>query len=202
MKISPIAIGLAVLCCTATAAQAQTAPPTRIRGTISGFDGRTLGVTTREGPNVEVAVPEATRISSLRKSDVSAITPGTFIGTAAKPGPDGELRAIEVVVFPETARGTGEGHYAWDLGPGTTMTNATVTGAVESQSGRDINLSYKGGSVKVVVPPDAPVVTPVPATRSDLKPGAPVFLRASKDENGRLTANFVVVGKNGVAPPM
>jgi hypothetical protein len=189
------------VCCLAGIALAQTAPPAHVRGTISGFNGQVLLVTTREGPQVAVTVPETARISSLKKIDVSAIGPGTFIGTAAKPGADGKLQAIEVLVFPESARGSGEGHYAWDLAPGTTMTNATVTAAVESRSGRNLNLSYKGGSLTIVVPPNAPVITPVPASRSDLKAGTPVFLSA-KDEKGDLTARFVVVGKEGIAPPM
>jgi hypothetical protein len=199
---TPFIAAVALACSVAGFVPAQAAPLVHIRGTITGFDGHALTVATREGPQVVVAVPETVRISSLQKADISAITPGTFIGTAAKPGPDDELQAMEVVVFPESARGTGEGHYDWDLAPGTTMTNATVTAAVESRSGRDLDLSYKGGSVKVVVPPDVPIVTPVPAERSDLKPGVPVFLGARKDQAGELTAVFVVVGKNGVAPPM
>jgi hypothetical protein len=189
-------------CCFGAIALAHAASTARIRGTIASFDGRAMVVTTRDGPQVTVNVPETARIASLKKIDLSAIKPGTFIGTAARPGPGGELQAIEVLVFPESGRGTGEGHYAWDLAPGTTMTNATVSAAVESRSGRELNLSYKGGSVKVVVPPGAPVVTPVPAERSDLKPRAPVFLSASKDATGELAAKSVVVGKDGVAPPM
>lgn len=189
--------------CVAGIAVAQPAPQSRIRGTVASVEGAAMVVATRDGQQVTVALPEGIRISSLKKADLSAITPGTFIGTAAKPGPNGELRAIEVLVFPESARGSGEGHRAWDdLAPGATMTNATVSAAVESRSGRELNLSYKGGTAKVVVPPDAPVVTPVPAARSDLKPGAPVFLSAAKDATGKLTAKAIVVGKDGVAPPM
>lgn len=193
---------VASACCVAGIALAQAASPTRIRGTFAGFDGQNMLVATRDGPQVAVPVPETTRISSLKKTDLSAITQGTFIGTAAKPVPDGELQAIKVLVFPESARGTGEGHYAWDLAPGSTMTNATVSAVVESRSGRELDLAYKGGSVKVLVPPDAPIVSPIPADRSDLKPGAPVFLSTSKNEAGKITARFVMVGKGGVAPPM
>jgi hypothetical protein len=185
----------------ATLAMADT-PPSHIRGTIAGLDGQTLTIATREGPKVSVMLPEKPRIAAMKKVDLSAIAPGTFIGTAAQPGKDGELEAIEVLVFPEASRGTGEGHYDWDLSPGTSMTNANVDAAVTSKDGRELTLSYKGGSVKVTVPPNVPVVTPIPADRSDLKAGAPVFIVALHNADGSLSAAFVAVGKDGVAPPM
>lgn len=177
-------------------------PPSHIRGTIAGLDGQTLTVATREGPKVSVMLTDKTGIGGMKKLDLSAIAPGKFIGTAAKPGPNGELEAMEVVVFPEARRGTGEGHYAWDLAPGTSMTNANIDAAVQSSSGRELTLSYKGGSVKVMVPPDVPVVTFAPADRADLKAGTPVFIVARKAEDGTTDALFIAVGKDGVAPPM
>jgi hypothetical protein len=185
----------------ATLAVAQT-PPSHIRGSIAGLDGATLSVVTREGPTVNVALPQNANIAAMKKLELSDIAPGRFIGTAAKPGPDGQLQALEVLVFPEAGRGTGEGHYDWDLAPGTSMTNANVDAAVQGNSGRELTLSYRGGSVKVTVPPDVPVVTPVPAARADLKAGAPVFVVARHNPDGTLTALFVAVGKDGVAPPM
>jgi hypothetical protein len=200
MNLRPVFVGLAATLL-ATLAVAQT-PPTRIRGTIDAVDGQTLTVATREGPKVSIALPEKFGLASVKKVELSAIAPGTFIGTAAKPGADGQLEALEVVVFPESMRGTGEGHYDWDLAPGTSMTNANVDAAVQSKSGRELTLSYKGGSVKVTVPPDVPVVTTAPAERADLKPGAPVFVVAKHAEDGSLSAAFIAVGKDGVAPPM
>jgi hypothetical protein len=196
LAITGLAAGLL-----ATAALAD-GPPTRIRGTIAALDGATLTIATREGPKVMIMLPEKVSIASMKKLDLGSIAPGTFIGTAAQPGADGELKAMEVLVFPEAMRGTGEGHYDWDLAPGTSMTNANVDAAVQGNSGRELTLSYKGGSVKVVVPPDVPVVTPVPATRADLKEGAAVFVVARKADDGMLNAGFVAVGKDGVAPPM
>lgn len=193
---------LASACALAGVASAQQAATIHIRGTIAAFDGHALTVATREGPQVVVDVPATARISALRRVDLSSVAPGTFICTTAKPGPGGELRAVEVHVFPDSARGTGEGHRDWDLAPGATMTNATVTAAVESRAGRDLTLSYKGGSVKVVVPPGTPVVTPVPAGRPDLRPGAVVFATATRGGAGGLTARSVTVAKGGVAPPM
>ena len=112
------------------------------------------------------------------------------------------MQAIEVLVFPNSMRGAGEGHYAWDLEPGSMMTNGTVSGAVQATSGRELSLSFKGGSNKIVVPPDAPIVTFAPAERADLKPGAPVMFGATKNVDGKLAASRVTVGKDGVAPPM
>ena len=200
MKLRSLLAGLAA-CLIAGAASAQT-PPSHIRGTIASLDGQTLIVATREGPKASIALADKTNIATMKKLDLSAITPGSFIGTAAQPGKDGQLEAMEVLVFPEAGRGTGEGHYDWDLAPGTSMTNANVDAAVESKSGRELTLSYKVGSVKVTVPPGVPVVTPAPATRADLVPGAPVFVVARHADDGSLSAAFVAVGKDGVAPPM
>ncbi|MCW3474244.1 hypothetical protein [Limobrevibacterium gyesilva] len=183
-------------------AQAQSPPSTRIRGTIVSLDGPLLTIATREGPHVMVALDDNLRVSALKNVELSEIAPGTFIGTAAIPGPDGGLQAQEVLLFPEAARGSGEGHYAWDLAPGGTMTNATVASQVQGKSGRDLTLTYKGGSVVVTVPPGVPIVTPIPAERTDLKPGAAVFLSATKMPDGTYTTAGVTVGKNGVNPPM
>jgi hypothetical protein len=201
MKARLLAAGLAACMLTMTA-WAQTAPPSRIRGTVASLDGQILTVTTREGAPASISLPETLNVVSVKQVPLSGIAPGTFIGTAAQPGPNGTLQALEVLVFPEAMRGTGEGHYDWDLAPGTTMTNANVAAAVESTSGRELTLSYKGGQVTVVVPPDVPIVTPVPAARSDIKAGAKVFVVATKNDDGTMMARFVAVEKDGVAPPM
>jgi hypothetical protein len=180
---------------------AQT-PPTRVRGTIAAVDGATLSVTSRDGQALRITLVEPLTVATLKRVTLASVVPGTFIGTAAQPGPDGELQAIEVLVFPEAMRGTGEGHYAWDLAPGTTMTNANIEAVVDGNAGRDLTLAYKGGSVKVRVPPDVPVVTPSPATRDDLKPGATVFFAATRAADGSLSTSRVTVSKDGVAPPM
>ena len=201
LVIASVAASLIAASLIATAALADS-PPSRIRGTVAGLDGDTLTVTTREGPKVGVMLSDKSRIAAVKKLDMSAVAPGTFIGTAAQPGAGGQLEAMEIVVFPEAMRGTAEGHYDWDLAPGTSMTNANIDAAVEGKSGRELTLSYKGGSVKVVVPPTVPVVTFGPADRADLKPGAPVFIVARKGDDGMMSVGFVAVGKDGVAPPM
>jgi hypothetical protein len=186
----------------AIAALAQTAPPTRIRGTIAAIDGSTMTVTSRDGQKLDITLNDPLSVVTVKRVELASITPGTFIGTATRTGAKGEPQAIEVLVFPEAMRGAGEGHYPWDLEPGSMMTNGTVTATVQATSGRELSLSYKGGDIKVVVPPAAPIVTFAPAQRTDLKVGAPVFLSATKNPEGKLTASRVTVGTEGVAPPM
>ena len=190
-------------CLFSVAAIAQTtAPPTRIRGTIAAVEGQTLTIATREGPKVDVMLNDPLTVATVKKVDLASIAPGTYVGIATRNGANGEMQAIEVLVFPDSMRGAGEGHYAWDLEPGSMMTNGTVSGAVQATSGRELSLSFKGGSNKIVVPPDAPIVTFAPAERADLKPGAPVMFGATKNADGKLAASRVKVGKDGVAPPM
>ena len=176
--------------------------PRRIRGTIDSLSGRDMAVTTREGTKVTIRLAENAGVSALRRLSLSEIAPGSFIGTAAEPGPDGVWRALEVLVFPEAMRGTGEGHFAWDLTPTSSMTNATVDSAVEGNDGRSLTLTARGQQVKVLVPPEVPVVTLIPAAMEDLKPGAQVFLSATPGPDGTLTAARVTVARDGVVPPM
>ncbi len=186
----------------ATAALAQTAPPTRIRGTIAAIEGQTMTVNTREGNKLDVTLNDPLTVSTVKKVELASITPGTYVGIATRTGANGEAQALEVLVFPETMRGAGEGHYPWDLEPGSMMTNGTVDATVQATSGRELSVVYKGTTGKIVVPPNAPIVTFAPAERADLKPGAPVFFSAVKTADGKLTASRVTVGKDGVAPPM
>ena len=106
----------------------------------------------RSGDTVTIDVKSSVPVSAVKNIKLADIKPGSFVGTAATTGTDGKLTATEVLVFPEAARGTGEGHYAWDLGPNSSMTNANVDSVVEGTSGRDLKLSYKGGSNSVTVP--------------------------------------------------
>jgi hypothetical protein len=181
-----------------TLAQTPAVKPERIRGEIVSLDGDTLKVHRRSGETVSIEVKPALAVSALKAIKLSEIKPGSFVGTAATTGADGKLTASEVHVFPEAARGTGEGHYAWDLGPNSTMTNANVDAVVEGTSGRDLKLSFKGGSITVTVP----VVTLVPATRGDLMPDKKVYVVATPAQQGGFVAQRVVVEKDGVVPPM
>ncbi len=198
-RLLPLALA-AWMC--ATAAWAQTAPPTRIRGTIAGVEGNTLSINSRDGQKIDVLLNDPLTVSTVKRFDIADIKPGTYVGIATRTSANGALQAIEVLVFPEAMRGAGEGHYPWDLEPGSMMTNGTVTGTVQATSGRELSLSFKGDSNKIDVPPGVPIVTFAPAERADLKPGAKVMFGATKNAEGKLAASRVTVEKDGVAPPM
>ncbi|MFM0469574.1 hypothetical protein [Paraburkholderia strydomiana] len=186
----------------AALAQTPAAKPSRIRGDIVALDGDVLKVHRRSGDTVSIELKPAVTVSAVKAMQLSDIKPGSFVGTAATTGTDGKLTATEVVVFPEAARGTGEGHYDWDLGPNSTMTNANVDTVVQGTSGRNLKLSYKGGNNEVTVPPNVPIVTFTTAVRTDLTPGKKVFIVATAASQGTYVAQRVVVEKDGVAPPM
>jgi hypothetical protein len=182
-----------------TAAMAQ---PMRIRGTIAAITPTSMTVTSRDGATLDIALAAPLSVSTVKPVALADIKPGSYIGTAARPGANGALVAQEVLVFPEAMRGAGEGHRPWDLTPESTMTNAAVEGTVVTGDGTELTLAYKGGSQKVVVPPGTPIVTIAPASVADLKVGAPVFIGATLNAAGKLSASRVTVGTNGVAPPM
>lgn len=185
----------------AAEARSQAPPARRIRGVITGLDGRALAIRTREGEAVTVTLADNLTVVALRRVELSSVAPGTYIGTAAEPDGAGGWRALEVLVFPEAMRGTGEGHFAWDLTPSSSMTNANVTAAVDGTNGRELVLSPRGQEIRVRVPAEAPVVTFIPAAPSDLVPGAQVFLSATPAAGG-LSAARITVAKDGVVPPM
>lgn len=181
---------------------AQEGTPTRIRGTVEKLDGQTLIVKSRENQELSITLSEDLRVSAVTKADLSDIKSGDYIGSAAVKGTDGKLHAQEVLIFPEAARGTGEGHRPWDLTPDSTMTNATVAEVVDVAKGRLLKLKYKGGETEIEVPMEAPIVTLAPGDRSLLQPGTIVFISAIKNADGSLAASRIVAGKDGVQPPM
>ncbi len=190
-------------------AAAPAAPPasapmqlTRVRGTIDKVSDHELAVHARDGSTVSITLMDPLTVATLKRVPLTAIKDDTFVGIASRNGPNGTAEALEVLVFPPAMRGTGEGHYPWDLEPGSMMTNAPVTGVVKAGAGRTLTLTYKGGTFTVHVPRRAPIVTFAPATRADLKPGRQVFVIAHKDANGNLAASRVTVGTHGVNPPM
>jgi len=193
------AAGLASL---SPAALAQNPPPTPLRGKIAAVDGHTVAVTTRNGDKVSVKLADPVSVSTVKPVDIATVKSGDFVGIAAEPKGKDASRALEVLVFPESMRGAGEGHYGWNLTPSSTMTNANVSAVVQQRTGRDLDLSYKGGTTRITVPPGTPVVTLAPAQATDLKPGAPVFLMATKQADGTFSAARITVGTAGVAPPM
>jgi hypothetical protein len=174
-----------------------------VRGTIERVGGDTMQVRESNGTSVTVRLAQNAQIASVSKASLADVKPGTFIGTAARPQPDGSLQAIEIHIFPESMRGTGEGNRAWDTGPGSSMTNGTVGEQVNKVEGNTLTVKYRGGDKAVTVVPSTKVVALAPGSRNDLKPNEKVFIPAATAVgNGSFEANRVTVGKDGVAPPM
>ena len=187
---------------TATATAMAQSPPTRLRGSIAANDGKTVTIATREGTQVPVKLADNWGVMLVRPVSMADIKENSFVGIASMKGPDGSLNALEVLVFPEAARGTGEGHYPWDLQPESMMTNATVATVAKSPDGDVLTLKYKDGTQTIKVKPGTPIVTFAPGDKADAKVGAKVFLGATKGADGNLTAGRLLVGKDGTAPPM
>ena len=188
---------------TATAAVAQTTP-TRIRGTISAIDGKTVTIATREGSTVKVNLADNWTVNLVAPLTMADIKQGGFVGIASLKGPDGSLNALEVLVFPAAMQAAkpGEGHYPWDLQPESMMTNATVAAVAAGGDGQTLKLEYKDGTQTIKVKPGTPIVTFLPGTQADAKVGAKVFVGAAKAADGTLTAPRLNVGKDGMTPPM
>jgi hypothetical protein len=186
----------------ATAASAQNVPPVRVRGTIASINGQDLTVTSRDGSTVAVKLAPDYAVTAVVKADMPDITIGKFVGIAALPQGSEPERALEVLIFPEAARGSGEGHYAWDLMPESTMTNATITESVDKVDGRTLTLKHKDGETRIAVPSDVPIVTFAPGDRNLLVADAGVMVPAAKQPDGTFTASRILVGKDRVKPPM
>ena len=215
-----LSMALLLQACSKSSASSQAE---HVRGTIQSLDDQVLTVATSDG-SVRVQLTPSTAIATVVQSDRAHLTDGSFLGVTSVAEPDGSRRAVEVHVFPEAMRGTGEGNYGWDWpgasgnskmtnGTASKMTNGTVSnlkmtnGTVTAQDGgSSLTLQYKdgasGGSQAITIPPGIPVVALEPGQSSDLQPGVRVFVVATRDSAGVLTAVRVLAGKNGVVPPM
>ncbi len=182
-----------------SAAQAQAPAP--IRGTITAFDGKLLSIKTREGDAVQIRLADHFGVRAAQAATLADIKPGDFVGPASRRMPDGTLVAISLQVFPAALRGVvPEGQMAWNLEPGSLMTNATVAGVLSTTSGRELTLEYKGHAQKVLVPEGAPIFTTVPGDASLLVPGAYIFAMARHEADGTFSAARLTVSKDGVRP--
>ena len=187
----------------ATAALAQAPDTVRVRGTIQSVDGSTLDVKARDGADVKVKLADNAVIRTVTGKTVADVKQGLFVGITAMPQPDGTQKAVEIHIFPEAARGTGEGHRPWDLMPGSTMTNANVDSEVAITDGKKLVLKYKDGDKTFIVPDNVKVVMFAPGSAADVKPGAKIFIVAAKKlPDGTLEAPGATVSSGGVDPPM
>jgi Domain of unknown function (DUF5666) len=195
--------------------------PQVLRGDIIGVDAHSLHLKSTAGQETTVKLPDDVRVSLRVPAKLDDIKPGTFVGTAATPGPNGTLVASEVHIFPEAMRGTGEGHRSMPTMPGSTMTNATVSGVSSGAAkghgtmtnatvanvgnagkGRTLKLTYKGGEQTVLVTDQTPVVRVEEGSRTSLAPSEHVIVYAMRDPNGDLAAQRISVGANGSVPPI
>ena len=203
MKIFDLVIPAAALALLLTAPAPRAAAPTppRTRGVITAMTTDTVTVQTRFGGAVTLKLSPETGYVGATKSTLAEVKPGRFIGTAAIPGPHGTLTADEITVFPDSMRGAGEGHYGWDLGRGSSMTNGTI-GTVSAADKFSMTVAYKGGQKKLMVPNDVPVVDLEPGSRALLKPGAHVVAFGPKTAAGTVDTKRVIIGEGGTVPPM
>ena len=195
-------LGMIALLSAPTASVLTQDAPVRVRGTIDRVEGDTYIVKARGGAELKVTLAEKATVVALIKASLADIKQGSYVGVSGMPQADGSQKALEVHIFPEAMRGVGDGHRGWDLQPTSTMTNGNVEQATASSDGQVLMLKYKDGEKKIVVSSDTPIVVYVPGERSELKPGASIFIAAAvKQPDGSLQAPRVNVGR-GVAPPM
>jgi hypothetical protein len=199
---SAMALAAGAMMTLALGQNVQAAERARVRGTVESISGDTLKVKTREGKDVIVMLKSGWAVTGVVKASAADIKPGDFVGIASQATDSGVNGALEVVVFPAAMKGTGEGDRPWDLKPNSSMTNATVANAVTSVNGPTLTLTYKGGQKKISIPDGTPVVTFGPATKDDIKAGATVFINGESTGDGMVSSDRVVVGTNGVVPPM
>ncbi|HZO44433.1 MAG TPA: hypothetical protein VFB68_00990 [Xanthobacteraceae bacterium] len=191
------AIAVALVVASAQAQQ-KTA---RVVGTIVGVDGPTIVVKPRgKGDEQRVRLTDKAGVFGVVRATLADIKPGAFIGVGAMPQADGSQKAIRVMIFAETQRGTGEGHRPWTR-PGSTMTNATVDTTAAGVDGQVLRVTYKGGEQRIVVGDDATINAYVIGERSELKPGANIAINAANvNADGSLEASRINVGRGDVIP--
>ena len=199
LRRSLLAFTAAAMCATPLWAQETR----RVRATIEKVDGSTLYVKTRDGEDLKITLPEKQVFTAIIPATLADLKPGTFVGSGATPGPDGNLVAIEVHIFPESMRGTGEGHRPMEGPPQATMTNANVDVSVAGVDGQVLTLKYKDGEKKIVVTPKTAIVAYTPGDRAELKPGIKIFIAsAQKQADGSWQAPRISYGRDGLTPPM
>jgi hypothetical protein len=172
----------------------------RIRGTVERTDGPVYLIKDRDGAELKLTLTDNPLFVAISPSTMADIKPGMFVGSAGMMQPDGTQKAIEVHIFPESMRGTGEGHYDWDLKPQSKMTNGNVEQTVSGVDGPVLSVKYKGGEKKLLVTPETVVVTYVAGNKDEVKPGTKVFVAAKKQPDGTFQAPRITYSRNGAGP--
>jgi hypothetical protein len=197
IKRTLVVVGFALI----FAASPARAQDVRLRATIEKVDGPVYTVKNRDGAEYKLTVSDPPLYVAIAPATMADIKPGMFVGSAGTMQEDGTQKAIEVHIFPESMRGTGEGHYDWDLLPKSKMTNANVEQMVKSSDGQVLSVKYKDGEKKLLVTPETVVVTYVPGSKDDLAPGTRIFVSAAKKQpDGTLQTPRITYGRNGAGP--
>ncbi len=202
MKTAAIRAGLAIVAAlAATMALAQAPQTVRLRGVIDKVDGNTVTAKSDKGEALKLNLADKLLVVGVVKASLADVKAGDFIGSGAMPQPDGSQKAIEVHIFAESMRGTGEGFRPWDGAPNSTMTNGTVGATVSGVDGPVVTVKYKEGEQKILVGPNVPVVRYEVADTGALKPGVAFsVLAAAKQPDGSYTISRINVGRDGVVP--
>jgi hypothetical protein len=192
------ALSFATICFAPPASAQETV---RIRGTIERVEGPVYVVKNRDGAELKLTVTDNPLFVAIAPSTMADIKPGMFVGSAGMMQSDGTQKAIEVHIFPESMRGTGEGHYDWDLKPQSKMTNGNVEQSVAAVDGPMLSVKYKDGEKKLLVTPETVVVTYVMGNKEELTPGTRIFVAAAKKQpDGTLQTPRITYGRNGAGP--
>lgn len=173
------------------------------RGVIESVEGNVLKVKPAGGPVYTLRVAAGARIVAAVPARASDIKPGTYVGITNEPNADGTASAVEVHIFPEAARGTGEGERPWDRTKTSKMTNGAVGRQISAVDGDKLEITYKGGTSTITLKPGTQIMAYTPGSPADLKPGAHIYVRDAKPAaDGVLEATGIVAGKDGFAPAM
>jgi hypothetical protein len=189
---------LAVLLLSFATATAFAQANVRVRGTISALNGDVLMVKSRDGRDIQLHLAPDAQVVTAKKTTLAEMGPNAYVGVTSVKGPDGRLVAKEVhALGPQVP----QMHGAWDSTPNSFMTNANITSSAQMTGGNELTLKYKDGEQKILVTPETEIVTFVPGTRADLKPGETIFSGARVEGDGKFVAPRVAVSKDGVKPP-
>ena len=192
------ALSFAVVCAALPASAQETV---RVRGTIERIEGPVYVVKTRDGSEAKLTVTDNPLYVVIVPATMADIKPGMYVGSAGMMEADGTQKAIEVHVFPESMRGTDDGHYDWDLMPKSKMTNGNVEQAVTGVDGPVLSVKYKDGEKKLVVTPQTVVVTYQMGKKEEIQPGTRIFVAAAKKQpDGTLQTPRITYGRNGAGP--
>ena len=193
-------------------ASAAADKPYGLRGTLINIDDRIVTVMNDDEETFEAALTDDTGVFAVTPAKWSDIQPGQFVGITSVESGDQRV-ALEVHIFAPDLRGTGEGHYPWDLiKDPNMMTNATVAEVKEvSPAARQLRLTYKEGKEENAVQGEQVITVPdfvdvVYLAKSDdpglVAPDRKVFLLVKDREQGPPAAIAIAVGMEGAMPPM